>query len=166
MSSAPKSTGTLKVTTPSDREVAFTRAFNAPRHLIYEAWTKPALLKRWLFGPDEWPLTVCQIDLRVGGALRFVWRHRDTGKDMGMSGVYREIVPSERIVHTEVWDEDWTGGETLVTLIFAEHAGITTATQTVLYSSLAARDAALKTGMAEGMGQSYDRLANLLAHET
>lgn len=82
---------------------------------------------------------------------------------MGFSGVYREIAPPERLVFTEVWDEDWTGGETRVTMTFAEHAGKTTLTQTVLYSSRAARDGALKTDMEQGVAQSYDHLAELLA---
>src|SRR5580704_2096312 len=143
-----KNTGTLKLTMPTDREIAMTRVFDAPRAVVFEAWTKPELLKRWLYGPEEYPLVVCEIDLRVGGALRFVWRSRDE-KDagMGMSGVYREIAPPDRLVFTEVWDQDWTGGEALVTIIFTEHAGKTTLTQTVLYSSRAARDGALKTDM-------------------
>jgi uncharacterized protein YndB with AHSA1/START domain len=157
-----KNTGTLKVTTPTDREIVMTRVIDAPRELVFEAWTRPDLLKRWLYGPEEWPLAVCEIDLSVGGALRFVWRHRD-GTDMGMSGVYREIAPFERLVFTELWDEDWTGGEALVTMVFAEHAGKTTLTQTVLYSSRAARDAVLKTPMEHGAAVSYDRLAELLA---
>jgi len=156
-----KNTATLKVTTPTDREIVMTRVFDAPRELVFEAWTRPDLLKRWLYGPEEWPLVVCEIDLRVGGALRFVWRHCD-GSDMEMSGVYREIAPCERLVFTELWDEDWTGGEALVTMVFAEHAGKTTLTQTVLYSSRAARDAVLSTPMEQGAEQSYGRLAELL----
>jgi uncharacterized protein YndB with AHSA1/START domain len=159
-----KNTGTLKLTTPSDREIAMTRVFDAPRRLVFDAWTTAGLLKRWLYGPEEWPLAVCELDLRVGGALRFVWRHRD-GKNMGMSGVYREIAPSERLVFTEAWDEDWTGGEALVTIVFAEHAGKTTLIQTVLYSSRAARDAVLKTPMQHGAAVSYDRMAELLASQ-
>ena len=85
---------------------------------------------------------------------------------MGMSGVYREIAPSDRLVFTEVWDDNWTGGETLVTMTFVEHAGKTTVTQTVQYSSHAARDAAFKTGMARGMAQAYERLAEILAKKT
>jgi uncharacterized protein YndB with AHSA1/START domain len=159
-----KNTGTLKLTMPTDREIAMTRVFDAPRAVVFEAWTKPELLKRWLYGPEEYPLVVCEIDLRVGGALRFVWRSRDE-KDagMGMSGVYREIAPPDRLVFTEVWDQDWTGGEALVTIIFTEHAGKTTLTQTVLYSSRAARDGALKTDMEHGAAVGYDRLAELLA---
>jgi uncharacterized protein YndB with AHSA1/START domain len=159
-----KNKGALKLSTPSEREIAMTRVFDAPRALVFEAWTKPELLKRWLYGPEEYPLAVCEIDLRVGGTLRFVWRSRDE-KDagMGMSGVYREIEPPDRLVFTEVWDEDWTGGEALVTIIFTEHAGKTTLTQTVLYSSRAARDGALKTDMEHGAAVGYDRLAELLA---
>jgi uncharacterized protein YndB with AHSA1/START domain len=156
-------TKTLDVTARGEREVVMTRMFDAPRGLVFDAWTMPDLLKRWLYGPEEWQLAVCEIDLRVGGALRFVWRHRD-GKDMGMSGVYREIAPPERLVFTEFWDVDWTGGEALVTMVFAEHGGgKTTLTQTVLYASRAARDAVLKTPMERGAAQSYDRLAELLA---
>ncbi len=154
-------TNTLKVKPLGEREVVMTRFFEAPHKLVFDAWTKPGLLKRWLYGPEEWPLVVCEIDLRVGGALRFVWRHRD-GKDMGMSGVYREIAPPERLVFTEVWDEDWTGGEAVVTMIFTEQAGKTTLTQTVLYSSRAARDAVLKTPMEQGAAMSYDRLEQML----
>jgi uncharacterized protein YndB with AHSA1/START domain len=156
-----RNSGTLKVTTPSDREVAMTRVFDAPRHLVFEAWTKPDLVKRWLFGPDDWRLAVCEMDLQVGGAARFLWRD-GAGKEMGMSGVFREIAPPDRLVFTEIWDEDWTGGEALNTMIFTEHAGKTTLTQTVLYSSRAARDGALQTGMEHGAAVSYDRLAELL----
>src|SRR5262249_12912557 len=99
----------LVVTTPSEREVTMSRVFDAPRELLVEAWTKPELLKRWLYGPEDWLLTVCRIDLRVGGALRFEWHHK-SGKSMGLSGVYREISLPDRLVWTEIFDEDWTGG--------------------------------------------------------
>jgi uncharacterized protein YndB with AHSA1/START domain len=158
---AVQKVGELQVTTPSDREVAMIRVFNAPRDLVFEAWTKPELIKRWLNGPDGWRLAVCEIDLKVGGAFRFEWHHRD-GKSMGFTGAYREIVRPERLVFTENWFEDWTGGETLVMIAFDEHHGQTTMTQTVLYTSAAARDGALKTGMAKGAAQSYDVLAELL----
>jgi uncharacterized protein YndB with AHSA1/START domain len=97
----------------------------------------------------------------VGGATRFVWRHGD-GKEMGMSGVFRQIAPPDRLVFTEIWDQDWTGGEALNTIAFTEHAGKTTLTQTVLYASRSARDGALQTGMERGAAVSYDRLAELL----
>jgi uncharacterized protein YndB with AHSA1/START domain len=153
---------TLRVTTPTDREIALTRVFDAPRDLVFEACTKPELLKRWLLGPPGWSLPVCEIDLKVGGALRFVWRGPD-GTEMGMSGVYREIAPPERLVHTELFDADWTGGETLVTTVLREQAGRTTLTSTVRYSSREARDAARRTGMEQGVAASYDRLAEMLA---
>jgi uncharacterized protein YndB with AHSA1/START domain len=156
------STGKLKVTTPTDCEIVMTRVFDAPRGLVFDAWTKPELLKRWLHGPDGWLLSVCEIDLRIGGRYRYVWRHTD-GREMGMGGVYREIVPPERLVTTELFDEDWTGGETVGTLIFTEQAGKTTLTQTLLYSSREARDGALKTGMEQGVAASYDRLEDMLA---
>jgi uncharacterized protein YndB with AHSA1/START domain len=152
----------LKVTTPTDREIVMTRVFDAPRQLVYDAHTKPELLKRWLFGPDGWVLSVCEIDLRVGGKYRYVWRHRD-GREMGMGGTYREIVPPERVVTTELFDEDWTGGEVLGTLVLSERNGKTTLTSTLLYPSKGARDGALKTGMEHGVAASYDRLEGVLA---
>jgi uncharacterized protein YndB with AHSA1/START domain len=153
----------LRVTTPTDREIVMTRVFDAPRALVFEALTRPALLRCWLLGPPGWTLPVCEIDLKVGGALRFVWRGPD-GTEMGMNGVYREVAPPERLVHTELFDTDWTGGETLVTTVLREQAGGgTTLTSTVLYSSREARDAALRTGMEQGVAASYDWLAELLA---
>jgi len=161
----------LKVTTPTDREIALTRVFDAPRRLVFDALTKPEMVKQWLLGPPGWSMPVCEIDLKVGGAFRNVWRREAArraeagcaeGTDMGMGGVYREIVPPERIVHTELFDQDWTGGETLVTTILTEQGGKTTLTTTVLYPSREARDAVLKSRMEEGVAASYDRLAELL----
>ena len=154
-------TGKLIVTTPSEREITMTRVFDAPRNLVFDAWTKPDLVRRWLLGPPGWTMPVCEIDLRVGGAYRFEWLGQD-GTRMGMGGVYREIVIPERIVNTQLFDVDWTGGETLGTLLFTEHAGKTTLTNSVLYSSREARDAALRTPMAEGVEAGYARLDKLL----
>jgi uncharacterized protein YndB with AHSA1/START domain len=155
-------TGALKVATPTDREIVFTRVFDAPRHLVFDAMTKPELLKRWLFGPPGWSFVVCEVDLRVGGAYRYVWRGPD-GAQMGMGGVHREVVVPERIVCTQLFDEDWTGGEAVGTLVLAERDGRTTMTNTILYSSREARDAVLKTPMEQGMAMGYDRLDELLA---
>jgi uncharacterized protein YndB with AHSA1/START domain len=157
-----KSLGTLKVTTPSDREIRMTRVFDAPRRLVFDAFTKPALVKQWLLGPPGWTMPVCEIDLRVGGAYRFLWRGSD-GTEMGSRGVCREIVPPERFVATEKFDEPWYPGEALVTYSLAEHAGKTTLTLTVLYESRETRDAVLKSPMEKGVAMSYDRLAELLA---
>jgi uncharacterized protein YndB with AHSA1/START domain len=152
----------LSVTTPSDREILIARAFDAPRSLVFDCMSKPELVKRWLLGPPGWTMPVCEIDFRVGGRYRYVWRHSD-GNEMGMGGVYREIVRPERIVHTELFDQDWTGGETVGTSILTEQGGKTTLTMTILYSSKEARDGALRTGMTEGMTVSYDRLDDLMA---
>ena len=147
-------------TTPSDREVVMTSVVDAPRRLVFEAWTNPEQLPHWMLGPTGWTMPFCEIDLRPGGAWHFVWRRSD-GTEMGMRGVYREIMPPERLVSTESWGGDWP--ETLNTLILTEKDGKTTITQTVLYPSKEARDAALKTGMKEGVSQSFDRLAEYLS---
>jgi uncharacterized protein YndB with AHSA1/START domain len=151
----------LRVMTPSDREIVMTRVFLAPRNLVFDALTKPDLVKRWLWGPDGWSMPVCEIDLKVGGKYRYVWRHTD-GREMGMGGVYREIVPPERVVSTELFDEDWTGGEVLGTLALSEQGGKTTLTQTLLYPSREVRDNVLKSGMERGVAVSYDRLDEVL----
>src|SRR5207245_3750125 len=117
-------TGKLKVTAQSEREIVMTRDFDAPRRLVFDALTKPELLKRWLGVFGGWELAVCEIDLRVGGAYRYVWRGPD-GAEMGMRGVYREIVRDERIVCTEVFDQPWYEGEAIDTLTFVEQDGKT-----------------------------------------
>ena len=157
-----KNTGTLKVTTPSDREIAMVRVFDAPRQLVFDALTKPELLKRWFGVIEGWSLEVCEVDLRVGGAYRFKWRGPD-GSGMGMRGVYREIVPGQRIVNTETFDESWYPGDALVTTVLDERGGKTTLTTTVLYQSKEARDAVLKSPMEDGAAAGYDRLAEVLA---
>jgi uncharacterized protein YndB with AHSA1/START domain len=156
-----KNTGTLKVTTSGDCGIAMTRVFDAPRRLVFDAFTKPELMQRWFFGPPGWSLIVCEIDLKVGGAYRYVWRGPD-GNDMGMSGVFREVVPPERTVASEKFDEAWYPGEGLVTTALVEQDGRTTLTLTVLYESREARDAVLKTPMEHGVAAGYDRLAELL----
>jgi uncharacterized protein YndB with AHSA1/START domain len=154
---------TLKVTASGDREIVMTRVFDAPRRLVFDACTKPELVKRWLLGPDGWSMPVCEIDLRVGGKYRYVWRRDRDGTDMGMGGVYREIVAPERIVATEVFDDPWYPGEAVGTLVLVEQGGKTTLTQTMLYESRETRDAVLKSPMESGVAASYDRLAELLA---
>lgn len=156
-----KNTGTLKVTNPTDREVVMTRVFDAPRHMVFDAFTKPELLKRW-FGPRGWSLVVCEVDLRVGGGFRFVLRGPD-GRDMGMRGVYREIVRPERSVHIETFDD--FPGDSQVTSVLVEEGGKTTFTATVLYSSKEACQGTLQSGMEHGAAESYDRLAELLASQ-
>jgi len=157
-----KNSGNLKITTPTDREIAMTRVFDAPRRLVFDAHTRPELVKRWLGVFGGWSLDVCEIDLKVGGTYRYVWRRPD-GAEMGMGGVYREIVPVERIVCTEVFDDPWYEGEALDTTVLIEQGGKTTLTTTVLYASKKIRDAVLKSPMEHGLAASYDKLAELLA---
>lgn len=158
-----KSAETLKITTPSERELVMTRVFDAPRTLVYDAHTKPELVRRWLLGPPGWSMPVCEIDLRVGGTYRYVWRRDRDGTEMGMGGVYREIRAPERIVSTERFDEAWYPGEAVGKLVLVEQGGKTTLTYTMLYQSREARDAVIKSNMESGVTASYDRLADLLA---
>lgn len=151
----------LTVTTLGDREIVMRRAFDAPRALVFEAYTRPELLRRWLFGPPGWEMTVCEVDLRVGGAYRYEWRGPD-GERMGVGGVHREIVPPERLVVTQLFDQDWTGGEAISTLVLTERNGRTTLTNTLRYSSTEARDAVLKSPMEHGVAAGYDRLDGIL----
>ena len=158
-----KNKGALKLSTSSDREIVMTRAFDAPSHLVFDALTKPELIKRWLLGPPGWSMPVCEVDLKVGGHYRYVWRHDSDGRDMGMGGVFREIVAPKRLVQTEKFDQSWYPGEALATAVLVEQKGRTTLTTTVLYESQAARDGILKSGMEQGVAASYDRLEELLA---
>jgi uncharacterized protein YndB with AHSA1/START domain len=155
-----KKTPALTVSTPSERELVMSRAFDAPRKLVFDALTRPELLKRW-YGPPGWTLLVCEIDLRVGGAWRFVTRQPE-GKQIGQRGVYREIVSPERLVNTESW-EDWNPGEVLVTTVLTEQDARTTLTCTTLFPSQEVRDLLLESGMTKGAEETYDKLAACLA---
>src|SRR5258708_37107006 len=137
--------GTFKVTAPADLAIAMTRVFNAPRRLVFDALTKPELVKQWLLGPPGWSMPVCEIDLRVGGAYRYVWRHAN-GREMGMGGVYREIVPQERVVCTELFDEAWYAREPLLPNSLSDQASTPTLTLTSRFGSRETRDAVLKSG--------------------
>jgi uncharacterized protein YndB with AHSA1/START domain len=156
------SLGKLQVTTPSDREIAMIRTFDAPRYLVYRAMTEPELVKRWLGAFGGWTLDTCEIDLRVGGSFRYVWQNAN-GQQMGMGGTYQEIVPDERIVNTERFDDAWYEGEAVGTLVLVEQDGQTTATTTLRYQSQEVRDTVLKTPMETGVGASYDQMDQVLA---
>jgi uncharacterized protein YndB with AHSA1/START domain len=157
-----KNTDSLKITTPTDREVVVTRVFDAPRALVFDALTKPELLKRW-YHVMECTLVVCEVDLKVGGRWRFVMR-RPNGKEIGQKGVYLEIVPPERIVNSESW-EDWDAGETMVTTVLVEHGGKTTFTSTMRFPSREVRDTVVKSGLEPNVVELYDRLAQVLGSE-
>lgn len=155
--------GQMTIDASGDREILITRIFDASSKLVYDAMTRPELLKRWMFGPDDWELAICEIDLRPGGAFRYVWRNSEEKTDMGMGGVFMELSEPTRIVHRELFDEDWTGGEATVTTLLTEKDGRTKLEMTIRYSSRDARDRVLKSGMAEGMEAGFARLDGLFA---
>jgi uncharacterized protein YndB with AHSA1/START domain len=157
----PEPSNTLTVTLPSDREIAMTRVFNAPRHLVFRALTTCELIKQWLTGPPGWTMVTCQMDVKVGGKFRWVWNGTNA-KVMGISGVFLEVVAPERLVNTELFDEPWYEGEGHVTQVLTEENGKTTLICTVRSVSQEVRDNVLKTGMEKGVGYSYDNLAALL----
>jgi uncharacterized protein YndB with AHSA1/START domain len=152
----------LRVGARGERELEMVRAFDAPRNLVYDAYTKPELVQRWLLGPPGWTMPVCEIDLRVGGAFRFVWRNESDGREMGMGGVYQEIVTHEKVVNTEKFDDPWYPGNAVNTTTFVERAGRTTLTMTVRYDSREIRDMVLRSPMESGVSASFDRLERLL----
>ncbi|WP_434438709.1 SRPBCC domain-containing protein [Lentzea sp. E54] len=149
-----------EVTLPSDNEIAMSRSFDAPATLVWEAYTTPALLRRWLLGPDGWEMPICEVDLRVGGKWRYGWAQPDGSGAFEMHGEYTEVTPFTRIANTEIF-EDNPPAETVVE--FVEADGRTTMTTTMRLVSQEARDAVLATGMADGAGRSYERLGEVLA---
>ena len=157
-----KLSDTFEVAPSGEREIIMTRVFDAPRNLVFDALTQPGLVKRWLLGPAGWSMPVCEIDLKVGGKYRYVWRNQD-GREMGMGGTYREIVRPEKIVHTERFDEAWYTGESLNTWTLDEKDGSTTLSVTMRYETRETRDEVLKSGMESGVATSYDRLDQILA---
>jgi uncharacterized protein YndB with AHSA1/START domain len=157
MASADR-TGLTTYTTPTDTSVVITRVVRAPRAVVFDAWTNPKHVPQWL-RPEGWTMPVCEIDLRPGGRWHYVWRKAD-GSEMPMSGLYKEVAPPARLVSTESWGPEWP--ETINTLELAESAGRTTITMTVTYPSREARDAALRTGMRDGMDEGFARLDALL----
>jgi len=158
----PNTTHTLgdtRFTLSGDRGFVATRVVDAPRSLVWEAWTNPRHVSHWVLGPDGTTMPVCEIDLRPGGKWHFRWRERN-GFDLEMRGEYLEVMAPERLVNTESWGLDWS--ETLHTIVLTEEDGRTTIEVTVLYQSKLARERALGTGMEEGWSQSYDRLDDYL----
>jgi len=147
----------LTVSTPNDTDVVVVRTFDAPRELVWRAHTEPKLVKKWLLGPPGWTMPTCEIDLRVGGRYRYGWAH-PTQKAFEMTGTFTAVKAPERIIHVE----EFQGMEATITTLFTEKAGKTTLTMTMHFPSKAARDGAIKTGMTDGMEQSYQLLDSLL----
>jgi uncharacterized protein YndB with AHSA1/START domain len=147
---------TFKLTTPSDREICMTRLFDAPRHLVFEAMSRAEHIKHWWGCLGEgYSVPVCEVDLRPGGAWRFVNRHPKG--EAAFHGVYREIAPPDRLVYTEIF-EDFPDTESLVTADLSDENGKTRLLLTVSYPSREVRDIVLKTGMERGAAISYDHL--------
>jgi uncharacterized protein YndB with AHSA1/START domain len=158
-----------QVSLPSEREVRVVRRFNAPRELVYRAHTDAKLVQRWMLGPPGWSMPVCEMDVRVGGSYRFRWRSDEDGKEFGFHGVFTAVEAPARFAHEEHYDPGDVGGAmstegpAIVTTELTEHARVTTVTTTLLFPSKQARDAAVGTGMTDGMEMSYQKLDELLA---
>lgn len=148
-----------QLTTPTPTSIHIERHFAAPLALVWRAHTEPDLVKQWMTGPADHSLPVCEIDLRVGGRARYVWKNRDF--EMGMTATFEEIVPQERIVHTESYD-GWPEGDCTVTTTFTEEEGETIIRVTIEYASRDARDTAMQPGFEEGYAASHQTLDGLL----
>ena len=167
----PTTTDKAQVALPSDREVKVTRSFKAPKALVYRAYTEPTLVQRWLLGPPGWSMPVCEMDVRVGGRFRWRWRNDQDGSEFGFHGSFREVEPATRLVHTEAYDPGTVGGgypgeDAIVTVSFTEQGGVTTVATLIDFGSKEARDAAVSTGMTDGMEMSYQKLDELLSGQT
>lgn len=154
--------GELRIVPKGDCELVITRDFAAPRKFVFDAYTKPELIRRWLTGLEGWTFDVCEVDLRVGGKYRWVWKRNSDGFLMGMGGVYREISAPARLVCTEKFDQAWYPGEAICTLELTERAGRTTLNQTMTYESAEALKAVLDSPMESGLKEGMDRLAEVL----
>ena len=156
----------LSVSTPSDVEIVMTRAFDAPRRLVWDAMTRPEFVRRWLYTPDGWEMTTCEMDVRVGGKFRWAWNGPDGKQALAISGEHREVIPPQKVVHTELMEMGCDGcpptGELLATIELTERDGKTQMRMTLLFNSKEARDGALQSGMEHGMNLGYERLDELL----
>lgn len=157
----------LSVTLPNDREVRVLRSLNAPRKHVWDAFTKPELIRRWMLGPPGWTMPVCEMDVRVGGAYRWRWRSREDGKEFGFVGNFLEVEPPAKLVHEEHFDPGDVGGPmsiepAIVTTTFDEAGGVTTISVSIVFASKDSRDGAISTGMTDGMEMSYAGLERIL----
>lgn len=155
------------VTLPSDREVRVTRTFNAPRQLVWDAHTKPELVRKWQ-GYDDWAMPVCEMDVRVGGKYRWEWKNRADGTQFGFVGTFSEVDRPSTIVHEQYFHPGDTefampvGEPCIVSLELGEQRGVTTLVCNLMFESKEARDGAMSTGMTDGMEYSYTRLDDML----
>lgn len=162
---------TAQVELPSDTEVRVTRDFKAPRELVWQAHTDPKLYQRWIGGYPGWTMPVCEMDVRVGGTFRWRWRSDADGKEFGFHGDYREVDAPAKMVHAEYYDPGDlnfampTDSPAIIRTTFTEKNGVTTLVTLMDYGSKDARDAAVSTGMTDGMEVSYQRLDQLCVAE-
>jgi uncharacterized protein YndB with AHSA1/START domain len=156
-----------QVTLPSDREVRVTRTFNAPRQLVWDAHTKPGLVQKWQIGPPGWDMPVCEMDVRVGGKYKWQWKSQESGKQFGFHGTFTEVKAPAKLAHEEFYDPGDTGGDMptdescLVSLELSDANGVTTLDCTMKFASKKSRDAAVSTGMTDGMEMGYARLDDM-----
>lgn len=165
-------TAGLQVSTPTDTTIVMTRVFHAPRRLVWEAMTDPARIPQWLFAPPTWTMTACEGRPRVGGSYRWEWANERGERMMTIHGVFKEVVPPERVSHTEIMDMgEGSGcaagplGELLATIELREKDGVTHMLMTLQFGSKEERDGALQSGMEHGMEAGYKQLDALLADE-
>jgi uncharacterized protein YndB with AHSA1/START domain len=162
MSIIVKTVGRLNAALPSDREVRLTRTFNAPRQMVWDAHTKPDLIRRWLLGPPGWTMPVCDVDLRVGGTFRYEW-HGEGDKAMALSGTYRAVDEPGHIADTQIFDDNWTNGPADTDMVLTEKDGVTEMTLTIVYATQQTRDLVVSSPMMDGMEAGYARLDGIPA---
>lgn len=153
---------------PSDTEVLVKRSFDAPAKLVWRAYMEPELFRRWCGGYPGWSMPVCEMDMRVGGEYRWLWRNDEDGMEFGFTGEVMEVVTHKKLVHTQIFDPgnmgvSMEGEPSIITVTFQEAEGTTNVATTIKYASKADRDEALSTGMTDGMEISYQRLDEMLA---
>lgn len=151
----------LQISLPSNREIGLSRCFKVKRRDLFDAFTKPSLVKRWLAGPPGWDFAVCDIDLSVGGSYRYVWRHKISQSETTMGGIFRDIVP-DRLVASEMVDESFCAGRIFDTTVLVDQGAVTVLKLAALYETQEARDSVLKSDMLQGMASGYDRLEAFL----
>ena len=158
-----------EVSTPSDREVLVKRSFNAPVNLVWQAYTDPALMRRWLTAMPGWSMPVCEMSTHAGGKYRWRWLNNETGQEFGFMGELLEVEFHSKIVHTQTYDPgDGAFGSmgdepTIISVTFNQTNGITNVATSIRYASKADRDAAMSTGMTDGMEMSYQSLDGKVA---
>ena len=156
-----------EVSTPSDQEVLIKRSFDAEAELVWRAYTEPALMRRWLTAMPGWSMPVCEMTTDVGGKYRWRWREDGSGVEFGFTGEMLEVEPHSKIVHTQVYDPGTVGGSmgdgaSVITVTFDESDGVTNVSTSIKFASKADRDAAVSTGMTDGMEMSYKQLDEVL----